>query len=83
MMDVGAPTLRPKETAVADVPADGWVAVRQAGKLLFEYHPERELVRVVKRQRPFVVDLTTYRELKRRFDTHHKINCIKAKENLS
>jgi len=45
------------ETAVADVPADGWVAVRQAGRLLFEYHPERELVRVVKRKRPFVVDL--------------------------
>ena len=56
-MDVGAPTLRPKDTAVADVPADGWVAVRQAGRLLFEYHPERELVRVVKRKRPFVVDL--------------------------
>jgi len=31
--------------------------VRQAGKLLFEYHPERELVRVVQRKRPFVVDL--------------------------
>jgi len=49
------------ETAVADVPADGWVAVRQAGKLLFEYHPERELVRVVQRKRPFVVDLRGYR----------------------
>ncbi len=63
-MDVGAPTLRPKDTAVADVPADGWVAVRQAGKLLFEYHPERELVRVVRRQRPFVVALKKYQLLK-------------------
>jgi len=52
---------RLKETAVADVPADGWVAVRQAGKLLFEYHPERELVRVVQRKRPFVVDLKRVR----------------------
>ncbi|MBK7918406.1 MAG: hypothetical protein IPJ94_19545 [Chloroflexi bacterium] len=54
---VGAPTYRPRETAVADVPADGWVAVRQAGKLLFEYHPERSWSGVVRRQRPFVVDL--------------------------
>ncbi len=61
----GAPTQWPRETAVADVPADGWVAVRQAGKLLFEYHPERELVRVVKRQRPFVVDLKGYRDFGR------------------
>ncbi len=58
-----APTYRPRETAVADVPADGWVAVRQAGKLLFEYHPERELVRVVQRKRPFVVELKDIREL--------------------
>ncbi|MBP6471235.1 MAG: hypothetical protein KBE23_06560 [Chloroflexi bacterium] len=63
-MSIGAPTAhsceptyRPGETAVNDVPADGWVAVRQAGKLLFEYHPERELVRVVQRKRPFVADL--------------------------
>jgi len=52
---------RLRETAVTDVPADGWVAVRQASKLLFEYHPERELVRVVKRKRPFVVDLKRVR----------------------
>ncbi|MCA9936241.1 MAG: hypothetical protein H6662_15570 [Ardenticatenaceae bacterium] len=46
---------------VEDVPQEGWVAVRQGGKLLFEYHPERELVRVVKRQRPYVVALRGYR----------------------
>lgn len=62
---VGAPTYRPRETAVTDVPNDGWVAVRQAGKLLFEYHPERELVRVVQRKRPFVVDLKGYRDFGR------------------
>jgi hypothetical protein len=46
-----------------EVPEKGWVAVRQAGKLLFEYHPELELVRVVQRKRPFVVDLKGYRGL--------------------
>jgi hypothetical protein len=39
------------------VPEKGWVTVRRDGKLLFEYHPELELVRVVRRKRPFVVDL--------------------------
>lgn len=44
-----------------EVPEEGWVAVRRGGKLLFEYHPELELVRVVRRKRPFVVDLKGYR----------------------
>jgi len=46
-----------------EVPEKGWVPVRRAGKLLFEYHPELELVRVVQRKRPFVVDLKGYRRL--------------------
>lgn len=49
--------------AKVDVPEKGWVSVRRDGKLLFEYHPELELVRVVRRKRPFVVDLKRYQDL--------------------
>jgi hypothetical protein len=51
------------EPAGVEVPEKGWVPVCQAGKLLFEYHPELELVRVVQRKRPFVVDLKGYRKI--------------------
>ncbi len=47
------------QTPIA-IPDEGWIAIRRAGKLLFEYHPEQSLVRVVRRQRPFVVDLRQY-----------------------
>lgn len=52
-MNVGAQT-------PITIPDVGWIAIRRAGKLLFEYHPEQSLVRVVRRQRPFVVDLRQY-----------------------
>ncbi len=53
----------PMEPVDVDVSEKGWVVVGQAGKKLFEYHPELELARVVQRKRPFVVDLKGCRNL--------------------
>lgn len=49
----------------AQTPTDGWRPVRRGGKFLFEYHPERDLIRVLKNGRWFVVDLRLLKDSER------------------
>lgn len=46
-----------RKTAVIELHHEIWIPVRRGGKLLFEYNPERDKVRVARRGREWEIDL--------------------------
>lgn len=46
-----------KKTAVIQLHHEIWIPVRRGGKLLFEYDPERDKVRVAQRGQEWEIDL--------------------------